>query len=186
MPTLYIIAGCNGAGKTTAAYYLLPEVFKTVEFVNADEIARGLSPFNATGVAIQAAKIMLERLNYLIRQNESIAFETTLSGLNYLQFIKEAKLKGYEVVFFFVWLNSIELAKQRVAVRVTKGGHNIPADVIERRYNKGLHNFSKYVVKADAWYIYNNSGKQYELIAKSIAGEPEIFNFDIYSKITNL
>ncbi len=186
MPTLYIIAGCNGAGKTTAAYYLLPEVFKTVEFVNADEIAKGLSPFNAESVALQSAKIMLERLNYLINQNESIAFETTLSGLTYLQFINEAKLKGYEVIFFFVWLNSIELAKQRVAVRVAKGGHNIPNDVIERRYIKGLQNFGKYVDKADAWYIYNNSGKQYELIAKSVEGEQEIFNFEIYNKITSV
>ena len=183
MPALYIIAGCNGAGKTTAAYYLLPNVFNTVEFVNADEIARGLSPFNVEGVAFQAGRIMLLRLEYLIHENKSFAFETTLSGLSYLKFIKMAKLKGYDVVFFFLWLNSAELAIQRVAARVAKGGHNIPEDVIKRRFAKGIQNFSKYAAEADDWYIYNNSGKKYELIAKNIIGKLEIFNFELFNKI---
>lgn len=103
MPDIFIIAGCNGAGKTTAAYNLLPEVFKTVEFVNADEIARGLSPFNPTGVAFQAGRIMLERLQQLVGENKSFSFETTLSGLTYLNFIKKAKDKGYGTTFFFVY-----------------------------------------------------------------------------------
>ena len=149
MPSIYIIAGCNGAGKTTAAYNLLPKVFKTVEFVNADEIARGLSPFNPAGVAFQAAKIMLERLKHLISRKKSFAFETTLSGLTYLKFIQSAKLKGYDVTLFFIWLNNFELAKKRVVARVNKGGHNIPEDVIERRYAKGIKNFSKYLAEVD-------------------------------------
>ncbi len=183
MPSLYIIAGCNGAGKTTAAYNLLPDVFKTIEFVNADEIARGLSPFNPESVAFQAGRIMLERLEHLISKKKSFAFETTLSGLTYLNFIQSAKLKGYDITLFFIWLNSIELAKKRVAARVEKGGHNIPEDVIKRRYTKGIKNFFKYVVEADDWYIYDNSGVQYMLVAKSIAAQEDIFNFEAYNKI---
>ncbi len=100
MPTIYIIAGPNGAGKTTAAYTLLPDVFNTYEFVNADEIARGLSPFNFEGVTFQAARIMIERLYQLVKENKSFAFETTLSGLTYLPFIKDAKTKGYDIILF--------------------------------------------------------------------------------------
>lgn len=184
MPDIFIIAGCNGAGKTTAAYNLLPNVFKTVEFVNADEIARGLSPFNPTGVAFQAGRIMLERLDQLIGENKSFSFETTLSGLTYLSFIKKAKEKGYGVTFFFVYLNSVNLAKERVTIRVSKGGHSIPNDVIERRYFKGLGNFSKYAIEADSWYVYNNSGKNYELVASHENGEKKIINFDIFNIIS--
>lgn len=184
MSTVYILGGPNGAGKTTAAYTLLPDVFNTLEFVNADEIARGLSPFNSENVAFQAGRIMLERLKFLISERESFAFETTLSGLSYLKFIEFAKISGYDITLFFVWLNSPDLAKERVITRVSKGGHNIPEDVIERRYKKGIRNFKKYANEADNWYVYDNSGKEYVLIAKSINGEQEVFNFDVYNKIT--
>lgn len=186
MPNLYIIAGPNGAGKTTAAYNLLPDVFKTSEFVNADEIARGISPFNPEGVALQAGRIMLQRLEYLISEKKSLAFETTLSGLSYLKFLRQAKMLGYEITLFFVWLNSFELAIERVASRVNKGGHNIPKDVIERRYAKGINNFNRYAPEADSWYIYDNSGPEYLLIAKSLDKNIEILNFDIYHKISGL
>lgn len=126
MPTLYIIAGPNGAGKTTAAYQLLPFVFNTVEFVNADEIARGLSPFNFEGVTFQAGRIMLERLHQLLGEHKDFAFETTLSGVTYRNFIRQAKKAGYEIILFYVWLESEVLAKDRVALRVGKGGHRIP------------------------------------------------------------
>ncbi len=118
MPTIYIIAGANGAGKTTAAFSLLPEVFRTAEFVNADEIAKGLSPLNYEEVAFQAGRIMIERLNQLAKENKSFAFETTLSGFAYLEFIKSAKLKGYDIILFFIWLENSQLAKKRVAERV--------------------------------------------------------------------
>ncbi|MES2774492.1 MAG: zeta toxin family protein [Bacteroidota bacterium] len=185
MPEMFIIAGPNGAGKTTAAYDLLPEVFRTVEFINADEIARGLSPFNPEGVALQAGRIMLERLAHLIDKRQSFAFETTLSGLAYLKFLREAKLADYRVTFFYVWLHSFELAINRVARRVSKGGHNIPTDVIERRYTKGIQNFNKYAALADDWYIYNNSGTSYELVANFTDGNREVFNFEVFNKITN-
>ncbi|MDQ6756372.1 MAG: zeta toxin family protein [Bacteroidota bacterium] len=183
MPSIYIIAGCNGAGKTTAAYNLLPEVFKTIEFVNADEIARGLSPLNPEGVAFHAARIMLERLEDLKEKKKNFAFETTLSGLTYLKFIRAAKLKEYNITLFFIWLNNAKLAKERVAARVSKGGHNIPENVIERRYAKGVNNFSKYFSLADDWYIYDNSGTEYTLVAKGIAGQADIFNFDVYNNL---
>jgi len=184
MPDLYIIAGCNGAGKTTAAYRLLPKVFNTVEFINADEIARGLSPFNPSGVAIQAGRIMLERIEQMLEKSESFSLETTLSGVTYLEVIKKAKGKGYEIIFFFVYLNSVALAIERVAIRVSKGGHSIPKDVIERRYHKGLSNFSLYAAKADDWYIYDNSGSEYELVAKSVDDTREIINFELFKIIT--
>lgn len=184
MPDIFIIAGCNGAGKTTAAYNLLPEVFKTVEFVNADEIARGLSPFNPTGVAFQAGRIMLERLEQLVEENQNFSFETTLSGLTYLSFIKKAKKKGYGITFFFVYLNSVDLAIERVAIRVSKGGHTIPNDVIERRYYKGLRNFSSYATEANDWYVYDNSGSEYELVAKRVDKEEKIINFELFKIIS--
>ena len=168
MPDIYIIAGCNGAGKTTAAYNLLPDVFRTVEFVNADEIARGLSPFNPEGVAFHAGRIMLERMSNLTKENKSFSFETTLSGLAYLKFITTAREKGYGIKFFFVYIKSFHLAIERVALRVIKEGHNIPPEVIERRYYKGLQNFSRYTAHANVWYLYDNSGSEYELVAKSV------------------
>lgn len=180
MPDIFIIAGCNGAGKTTAAYNLLPEVFKVIEFVNADEIAKGLSPFNASGVALQAGRIMLDRLRQLIGESQTFSFETTLSGLAYLNFIKKAKERRYGITLFFVYLNSVNLAIERVAIRVSKGGHTIPKEVIERRYYKGLKNFNLYAAQADDWYIYDNSGSGYELVAKNIDGEEKIINFDVF------
>jgi len=183
MPTIYIIAGPNGAGKTTAAYNLLPEVFDTVEFVNADEIARSLSPFNFEGVTFQAGRIMIERLYQLLKEKKSFAFETTLSGITYLQFIKLAKLAGYNIILFFIWLENFQLAKSRVAERVRKGGHNIPENVIERRYKNVIENFSKYASQANDWYVYDNSGAKYLLIGSSIEKVEEIINFEIFNKI---
>lgn len=127
---------------------------------------------------------MLRRLDQLITDRKSFAFETTLSGLSYISFIKKAKVSGYDIVFFFVHLNSFQLAQSRVAFRVTRGGHNIPPDVIERRYFKGLANFSLYQQLADDWYAYDNSGTEYVLTAKGVAGEIQISNFEIYKKLT--
>ncbi len=122
-------------------------------------------------------------MQFLIRQKESFAFESTLAGLSYLKLIKQASLLGYDVILFFVWLNNINLAKERVAARVSKGGHNINEEVIERRYKKGVQNFIKYSAEVDDWYIYDNSGKEYALIAKSINARKEIYNFEVYNII---
>ena len=122
---LCIIAGCNIAGKTTASFTILPEILDCKEFVNADEIAKGLSPFQPEKVAIEAGRIMLNRINELILENQNFAFETTLATRSFKKKIIEAKDKGYHVTMLFFWLESSELAKERVKTRVAEGGHNI-------------------------------------------------------------
>ncbi len=160
MPNLYIMAGPNGAGKTTAAYTLLPEVLNVWEFVNADEIARGLSPFKPDSVAFEAGRIMLQRIEHLMKQGVDFAFETTLSTRSYVQTIRRAKDAGYTITLFFVYLSSAEMAVDRVAKRVSMGGHNIPTDVVHRRYERALGNlFTLYLPICDSFLIINNSGE---------------------------
>ncbi len=155
---LYIIAGCNGAGKTTASFTVLPEMLDCQEFVNADEIARGLSPFNAEGVAIQAGRLMIDRIVYLLKEGVTFAFETTLSTRSYAQLVQQAQRRGYFVTLIFFSLASPEQAAKRVAKRVSQGGHNIPIDVIYRRYASGLRNFFlMYSPLVDYWAFYDNS-----------------------------
>lgn len=167
MRRLYIIAGCNGAGKTTASYTILPEILNCKEFVNADEIARGLSPFNPDESAIQAGKLMLNRINTLLNAGESFAIETTLSTKSYVSLVKKAQEQNFVVTLLFFWLNSPELAVKRVAIRVKEGGHNIPEDVIRRRYERGLFNFfNKFRFKVDSWLFYNNSKDEFLQIAE--------------------
>src|SRR5882762_3342627 len=137
MPNLYVIAGCNGAGKTTTSYTVLPEILNCKEFVNADEIARGLSPFQPETVSFQAGRIMLNRIKELLKFKNDFGFETTLATRSYVSLINDARQQGYTIVLLYFWLESIELAKARVKERVAKGGHNIPATVIERRYKRG-------------------------------------------------
>ena len=126
---LYIISGPNGAGKTTASYTVLPKILNCKEFVNADEIARGLSPFNPDGMAIEAGKLMLKRIDVLLQKEESFSIETTLSTRSYFKLVETAHQKGYNVTLLYFWLESPEQAIERVAERVSKGGHDIPKDV---------------------------------------------------------
>lgn len=163
---LYIIAGCNGAGKTTASFTILPEILDCKEFVNADEIAKGLSPFQPEKVSFEAGRIMLNRINELLSETEKFAFETTLSTKSYKNKIIEAKNKGFRVVLLFFWLQNIELAKERVKIRVSEGGHNIDSEVIERRYIRGIKNlFNIYLPIVDGAFIFDNSEAKHELIA---------------------
>lgn len=158
MPKLYIIAGCNGAGKTTASYTVLPEMLGCKEFVNADEIAKGLSPFNPESVAIEAGRLMLQRMNVLLSEGSDFAFETTLASRSYVRFIEKAHARGYYVTLLFLWLPTSEQAVERVATRVREGGHDIPSDAIRRRYTNGIRNLTKlYTPICDYWTIYNNS-----------------------------
>ena len=144
--------GCNGAGKTTASYTILPEILDCKEFVNADEIARGLSPFQPEKVAIQAGRLMLNRIKTLVCLGESFALETTLATKSYMNLIDEAKEKGYQITLLFFLLRSVDLAIMRVKNRVQEGGHNIPEDVIKRRYVSGLKNFfDLYLPIVDNW-----------------------------------
>ena len=139
---LYVIAGCNGAGKTTASFTVLPEMLDCREFVNADEIAAGLSPFNPEGVAIEAGRLMINRILHLLKEGETFAFETTLATRSYVKLIQQAQKRGYFVTLLFFSLSSPEQACKRVAKRVSEGGHNIPTDVIYRRYEKCPHHTS--------------------------------------------
>ncbi len=170
---LYIIGGCNGAGKTTASFNILPDLLNCKEFVNADEIARGLSPFQPEKVSIEAGRLMLARIDELLKSQEDFSFETTLYTRSFVSTINTAREKGYYITLIFFWLESIQLAKDRVKKRVAEGGHNIEAEVIERRYTSGISNlFKLYANKVDSLLIYDNSNIVSELIAeKELNGE---------------
>lgn len=182
---LYIISGCNGAGKTTASFTVLPEILDCSEFVNADEIARGLSPFNPNSVAIDAGKLMLQRIENLLRCNETFSIETTLATRSYVNLVKRAQEKGYRVCLLFFWLNSPELAMKRVAERVRKGGHDIPQDIIKRRYTLGIKNlFKLFIPIVDYWTIYDNSGINRTKIASGQSNHSSIiYNRELYDKM---
>lgn len=187
MPNLYIIAGPNGAGKTTAAYTLLPEVMLTKEFVNADEIARGLSPFNVESVAFEAGRIMLQRIEQLMRQNVDFAIETTLSTRSYVNTIRRAQQDGYTVSLYYFWIPSADMSKERVALRVSKGGHNIPPDVIERRYSRSVTNLTNlYCPVCDYFAVFNNADTIPEMIAAGgMHLETDVFDKNIWVTILN-
>ena len=172
---LYIIAGCNGAGKTTASFTVLPEMLDCREFVNADEIARGLSPFNPDGMAFAAGRLMLERMEELLAAGADFAFETTLATRSYAPLIERARACGYVVALYFFWLPTPQQAVERVADRVSKGGHNIPEAIIYRRYERGLRNLrERYMPLCDSWTIYDNNAPDcgLRLIAAGGMNEP--------------
>jgi predicted ABC-type ATPase len=185
MPNLYIIAGPNGAGKTTAAYTLLPEVFGVQEFVNADEIARGLSPFNVEGVAFEAGRLMLQRIDYLLGKGVDFAIETTLSTRSYVSLIQRARAAGYVVSLYYVWIPSAEVSKSRVAQRVSRGGHSIPPNVIERRYGRSVLNLRNlYMPICDYFTVIDNSGELPQFVALGELYAPtEIVNESIWKTI---
>ena len=182
---LYIMSGCNGAGKTTASYTVLPEILQCKEFINADEIAKGLSPFNPESVAIEAGRLMLQRIEYLLERNETFSIETTLATKTYINLVRRAQEKGYRVHLIFFWLETPELAIQRVAERVSKGGHNIPIDIITRRYVAGISNlFNLFMNEVDSWMIYDNSRSPRTFIAKGgRIAEFEVFSELVFNKI---
>ena len=178
MPNLYIISGCNGAGKTTASFTILPEMLDCKEFVNADEIAKGLSPFQPESVSFQAGRIMIERIEELLNSGVDFAFETTLTTLSYLNTIRVAKEKGYSVTLLYFWLNDVDLAIERVKTRVIEGGHNIPEETIRRRYFRGAYNLTnKFAVLCDYWIVINNSSRPFIFVAEG-QGATELRVYD--------
>jgi predicted ABC-type ATPase len=183
MPNLYIIAGCNGAGKTTASFTVLPEILKVKEFVNADSIAAGLSPLNVESVAFEAGRIMLERIQQLVDKKEDFAFETTLSAKSYVSLIKKARINGYKTTLLYFWLTSPKFAKQRVAKRVRQGGHNIPDEIVERRYYRGISNLlNLYVPVVDKWMVIDNMNTEPDIIATGSGNENKmILNSELWS-----
>jgi len=182
---LYIIGGCYGAEKTTASFTILPNIINCKEFVNADEIAKGLSPFQPETVAFEAERIMLTRINDLLKNKQTFSFETTLATKSYKSKILEAKKNGYTVTLLYFWLDNIDLAKERVKVRVSEGGHHIEPEIIERRYKKGIINlFDIYLPVVNGCLIFDNSFGEQELIAKkNVLEQIHIFNKNKFNSI---
>ena len=167
MPRLYIISGCNGAGKTTASYSLLPEMLNCSEFVNSDEFAKGLSPFNPEKASIQASRFMLSKIRYLLKKQRDFAVETTLATRTLLKTAKIAQHAGYTVTLLYFWLNSPELAIDRVKARVQSGGHDIPEETIRRRYHVGIDYFFHYYAPiCERWILADNSQIPFRVIAE--------------------
>jgi predicted ABC-type ATPase len=182
---LYIIGGCYGAEKTTASFTILPDIINCKEFVNADEIAKGLSPFQPETVAFEAERIMLTRINDLLKNKQTFSFETTLATKSYKSKILEAKKNGYTVTLLYFWLDNIDLAKERVKVRVSEGGHHIEPEIIERRYKKGIINlFDIYLPVVNGCLVFDNSFGEQELIAKkNVLEQIHIFNKNKFNSI---
>ena len=167
MPRLYIISGCNGAGKTTASYTLLPEMLECSQFVNSDEFAKGLAPFSPERASIQASRFMLMKIRYLFRRKEDFGIETTLATRTLLKTISQAQEEGYTVTLMYFWLNSPDLAVARVKARVEAGGHNIPEETVRRRYDMGLKYFFRdYAPICDRWILADNSNIPFRVIAE--------------------
>ena len=188
MPRLYIISGCNGAGKTTASYSLLPEMLDCKEFVNSDEFAKGLSPFDPSKASIQASRLMLMKIRYLLKRHEDFAVETTLATRTLLKTVKSAQAAGYTVTLLYFWLNSPELAVERVRARVEAGGHNIPEETILRRYNTGIYYFFKlYAPISERWILADNSQIPFRVIAEG--SKDEVINIkdeDTYKVVLSI
>lgn len=170
---IVIIGGPNGAGKTTAAPAVVPRHLGIREFVNADEIARGLSPFNAERAALQAGRLMIARMRDLVQAGESFAFETTCAGRSYVPWLQECRAQGWRVTLVFLWLPTPQTAVDRVARRVRQGGHQIPTEVVIRRWKTGIANMRDcYLPLADAAAIYDNSDVGRVLIAERTPDVP--------------
>jgi predicted ABC-type ATPase len=167
MKEIILIGGPNGAGKTTAAQILLPEFFELHEFLNADEIARSISPQDVESAALFAGRLFIERMRANIRSGRSFALETTCSGKSYIPILKKCRAAGWRISLMYFWLPSPEASIARVARRVSQGGHNIPEDVIRRRYKLGVHNMrTLYLPLAQEAEIYDNTDRNRVLVAE--------------------
>ena len=180
-PTLHIIAGPNGAGKTTFARDFLPQFTSCKQFVNADLIAQGLSPFAPEAAALKAGRLMLGQLEEMASRREDFAFETTLSGKSYAPWLRRLKGDGYAIRLYFLWLPTVDMSLARVAFRVQHGGHFVPDEDVRRRYRRGLRNlFRLYRTEVDSWILFENSEPTPRIIAFEEQGrlqvvEPALF-----------
>ncbi len=171
MPRLFMIGGPNGAGKTTSALSLLPHDLSCPEFVNADAIANGLSPYCPDSVALQAGRLMLERIRHLAKARQDFAFETTMASRSFVTFLRSRREESYEIHVIYLWIRSPELALARVARRVREGGHDVPEEVVRRRYLSGIRNlFNLYMPLSDTWTVYDNSMATPRRVAQQLSG----------------
>lgn len=186
MPKLYIISGCNGAGKTTASYTILPELLECREFVNSDEFAKFLSPFDPSTASVGASRMMISKVHYLMDRGLTFSIETTLATRSLLGVVREAKNKGYTVQLLYFWLNSPELAIARIKLRVAAGGHNIADDVVRRRYYLGLqYLFDTYIPECERWLLVDNSNSPFSTVAEGIGTVKFIRDNEKYALIWN-
>ena len=184
-PRCFVIAGPNGAGKTTFARRFLPYYADCDVFVNADLIAAGLSPFAPALVAVKAGRFVLEQIEFFAELRRDFAFETTLSGRTYLRLLDRLRTDGYRVTLYFLWLRSAETAISRVATRVETGGHDVPAEDIRRRYDRGLRNlFELYRPHLDEWVLYDNSEDNPVPVAEEVFGRLQVFDQRVFGAIT--
>lgn len=185
---MYVISGCNGAGKTTASYTMLPDLLNLHTFVNADEIADELSPQEPEKEMIRASRLMLERMDQLIERGEDFAVETTLATKSLAGVITRAQRKGYMVGIFYFWLKNDDLAVKRVAIRVSAGGHDVPEPTIRRRYRQGMENLRNiYLPLCNYWVLVDNSARQGKWIAEGGLSYPtRIYNKRLYNLILNI
>ena len=183
-PNLYIIAGPNGAGKTTFAKEFLPHYAKCKNFVNADIIAQGLSPFSPAAAGIKAGRLLLNQIHEFAEQRADFAFETTLAGKTYIQLLRRLKQQGYAIHLFFLWIPSVELALVRIKDRVAQGGHNVPAADVHRRFGRSVQNFWKvYRPLLDSWMVFDTSTAPPALIAKEEGGKLTVAGADVFASI---
>ena len=184
MSELLVIGGPNGAGKTTAARVLLPRFTGIVEFVNADEIARGLSPFNPEGAALAAGRVMLARMHQLTLARTAFSFETTCAGRGHAALIRRCQQSGYRVTLLYFWLPSADLAVARVAQRVRDGGHNIPPEIIRRRFAAGLRNLrALYWPMADDGAIVDGETSPANFIVEKRAGAITVHDPALWQRV---
>ena len=183
-PNVYIIAGPNGAGKTTFAREFLPKYADCRNFINADLIAAGMSPFSPEAAAIRAGRLMLGEIELSMRRRDDFGFETTLAGRSYLGVIRRLKESGYAVHFFYLWVPSVELALARIRERVLRGGHDVPEGVVRRRFDRSMANFLvHYRLLADRWIFYDNSGSVPAIIAYGEEGELHVADTRRYNEL---
>ena len=181
---VYIITGPNGSGKTTFAVKFLPDYVKCPNFVNADLIAKGLSPFSPQSVAIKAGKLVLNQINEFVKRNIDFAFESTLAGRTYVNLFRRLKAKSYRLHVFFLWIPDAELAISRIRDRVAEGGHHVPTKDVRRRFKRSIFNFFKiYQPLLDSWILFNNSGYTPTVIAKTKNGQILISDKEAYRKM---
>jgi len=188
-PLVIAIAGPNGAGKSTTAPSLLRDALQVSEFVNADAIAGGLSAFRPDSVAIPAGRAMLERLRHLAEVRADFAFETTLASRSFAPWLARLKRRGYHVHVLFLWLESADLAVNRVAARVRRGGHDVPEPTVRRRYERGLRNlFGLYLPLADSWQVFDNSRARRPRLVASGRGEraEQVANASLWRRIVEI
>jgi len=184
-PKVYIIAGPNGAGKTTFATKFLPRYAECTEFVNADLIASALSPFVPDRAAFRAGRLMLEQIHLLADRGIDFGFETTLAGKGYVRLLHNLKGRGYSIHLFYLWVCSIDIALERIADRVRRGGHNVPKDVVRRRFNRSLPNlFRLYRPLLDSWTVFDNSTASPNMVVCEKSGVLEIVNSELFALLS--